>query len=259
VAQPPLPTPDDLSRIDLRGVLRDPSRKQAFVTPMFEHIASRYDAFTRVFSFGMDSGWKRELIRWLTTQRPAPRAVLDVACGTGDLALAAAAALPAAKVLGIDAATGMIERARPRAAGNERVAFRTGDLTTTGLPDESRDAVLAGYAFRTVPRLETALDEMARILTPGGVLLTLDFYRPPNAAWRWLFITWLRAAGSVVGWWWHRAPVLYAYIADSLEAWMTGQEFEAALRRAGFEIVRSRSFLGGGIQLHEAKRRATEP
>jgi len=259
VAQPPLPTPDDLSRIDLRDVLRDPSRKQGFVTPMFEHIAPRYDAFTRAFSFGMDKGWKRELVRWLTRQNPVPRAVLDVACGTGDLAMAAAAALPAANVLGIDAATGMIERARPRAGTDQRIEFRTGDLTSTGLPDRSHDAVLAGYAFRNVPQLETALGEMARVLSPGGVLLVLDFYRPPNAIWRWLFITWLRAAGSVVGWWWHRAPVLYAYIADSIEAWMTGPEFEAALRQAGFDVVRSRSVLGGGIQLHEAKRRVPEP
>lgn len=257
VAQPPIPSPDDLSRIDLRDVLRDPSRKQAFVTPMFEHIAPRYDAFTRAFSFGMDVGWKRELVHWLTSQEPAPRTVLDVACGTGDLALAAAAALPDARVLGIDAAARMIERARPRAGGDPRVAFQTGDLTATELPDESQNAVLAGYAFRNVPRLDRALEEMRRVLVPGGVLLTLDFYRPPNAIWRWLFVTWLRAAGSVVGWWWHRAPVLYAYIADSIEAWMTGAEFEDALRRGGFDVVRSHAFLGGGIQLHEARRRAT--
>jgi demethylmenaquinone methyltransferase/2-methoxy-6-polyprenyl-1,4-benzoquinol methylase len=257
VAQPPLPSPDDLSRIDLRDVLRDPSRKQAFVTPMFEHIAPRYDAFTRAFSFGMDAGWKRELVHWLSAGQPAPRSVLDVACGTGDLALAAAQHLPAAQVLGIDAATGMIERARPRAGGDPRIQFQTGDLAATGLPDNSRDAVLAGYAFRNVPRLDAALEEMARVLVPGGLLLTLDFYRPPNAVWRWLFITWLRAAGSIVGWWWHRAPVLYAYIADSIDLWMTGAEFEQALRRAGFDVVRSHAFLGGGIQLHEARRRAT--
>lgn len=253
--RPPLPSPDDLSRLDLRDVLRDPTRKQAFVTPMFEHIAPRYDSFTRVFSFGMDRGWKRELVRWLSGRSPSPRAVLDVACGTGDLALAASAALPHASVLGIDAASGMIERAAARAT-EARTTFRVDDLTATELPNESRDAVLAGYAFRNVPRLDTALDEMARVLTEGGVLLTLDFYRPPNVAWRWLLIAWLRAAGSLVGWWWHRAPVMYAYIADSIDAWVTGAEFETALRRAGFDVLRSRSYLWGAIQLHEAQRRA---
>jgi demethylmenaquinone methyltransferase/2-methoxy-6-polyprenyl-1,4-benzoquinol methylase len=256
VTQPPLPSPDELARLDLRGVLRDPARKQAFVTPMFEHIAPRYDAFTRAFSFGMDRGWKRALVGWLAERDPAPREVLDVACGTGDLALAAAEAFPTADVLGLDAASGMIDRARGRGSRTGgRVAFRVGDLTTTGLPAGSRDAVLAGYAFRNVPRLETALAEMARIVRPGGVLLALDFYRPPNAMWRRLFITWLRAAGSVVGWWWHRAPVMYAYIADSIDAWVTGAEFETALGTAGFDVVRSRAFLGGGIVLHEAKRR----
>lgn len=244
--------------MDLHEVLRDPTRKQAFVTPMFEHIAPRYDAFTRVFSFGMDRGWKRTLIAWLAERKPVPGSVLDVACGTGDLALAAARAVPMAQVLGIDAASGMIERAAQRTAGMEaRVAFQVGDLMTTGLPDESREAVLAGYAFRNVPQLHAGLAEMARVLVPGGVLLTLDFYRPRNPIWRMLFTGWLRIAGSVVGWWWHRAPVMYAYIAESIDAWVTGAEFEQALERAGFETVRSRSHLLGGIQLHEARRRAT--
>lgn len=244
--------------MDLREVLRDPARKQAFVTPMFEHIAPRYDAFTRIFSLGMDRGWKRTLIAWLSERKPSPSRILDVACGTGDLALAAAGKLPAAQILGIDAAAGMIEQAVRRTGSTKpQVTFQVGDLMSTGLPDASRDAVLAGYAFRNVPQLHPGLDEMARILAPGGVLLTLDFYRPAGALWRALFTGWLRASGSLVGWWWHRAPVMYAYIADSLDAWVTGAEFERALERAGFEIVRSRSYLLGGIQLHEAKRRAT--
>jgi SAM-dependent methyltransferase len=100
-----LPSPRDLEHLDVPAVLRDPGRKQAFVTPMFEHIAPRYDDFTRLFSFGMDARWKGRLMSWLGEQAPAPQHVLDVACGTGDLSFAAAVRVPGATVTGVDVAT----------------------------------------------------------------------------------------------------------------------------------------------------------
>ncbi len=94
---------------------------------MFEHIAPRYDAFTRLFSFGMDARWKATLMAWFAERAPERAQVLDVACGTGDLALRAAALRPHGSVLGIDAADGMIALARARldaGAGSERCASR---------------------------------------------------------------------------------------------------------------------------------------
>lgn len=251
----PLPSPRDLAHMDLKAVLRDAARKQGFVTPMFEHIAPRYDAFTRLFSFGMDAGWKRDLLSWMASQ-PAPQRVLDVACGTGDLALGVAARFPAATILGVDAAHQMIARARDRLGpATPNVAFVVGDLTATAVPDHSFDAVVAGYAFRNIPRLDDGLREMARVLRPGGMLYSLDFYQPRRPGWQRLFIAYLRAAGGLVGWWWHRAPVLYAYIADSIEAYVDSAAFAAALERHGFAVERSRAVLGGGVALHAARRR----
>lgn len=250
-----IPSPDELSRVDLGDTLRDPDKKAAFVAPMFEHIAPRYDDFTRLFSLGMDKGWKQTLIEWLSRQQPAPDAILDVACGTGDLALASAAAFPRATVIGIDAAQGMVDRAALRGTEHgDRVSFTRGDLSQTNLSSSSQDAILAGYAFRNVARLDESLNEMARVLKTGGMLYTLDFYKPANAFWRRAFLLWLKGSGSAVGWWWHRAPVMYAYIADSIDAWLTGAEFQAALGESGFTLVHARSFLGGGIQLHAFRR-----
>ena len=90
LATPHTPSPRELEALDLETYLSDPGRKQSFVTPMFEHIAPRYDAFTRLFSFGMDASWKRELMAWFAQRAPARAVVLDVACGTGDLALSKA-------------------------------------------------------------------------------------------------------------------------------------------------------------------------
>jgi demethylmenaquinone methyltransferase/2-methoxy-6-polyprenyl-1,4-benzoquinol methylase len=247
-----LPSPRELDQLDVEAIVRDATRKQAFVTPMFEHIAPRYDAFTRWFSCGMDAAWKRELLACI---RPAPTRVADLACGTGDLALAVARRFPEATVLGIDAAAGMIERARVRGAGLGAVRFEVGDLAQLPVDRGSLDALTAGYAFRNVPDLASALAEAHRVLRPGGVLYTLDFYRPAWAPWRRAFLTYLKVAGSAFGWWWHRAPVIYAYIAVSIDAWLTLAEWEAALRVAGFEVESTRAHLGGGVAVHRARRR----
>lgn len=253
----PIPSPRQLGEVDLESVLRDPGRKQGFVTPMFEHIAPRYDDFTRLFSFGMDAAWKGELLRWLSACAPGRCEILDVACGTGDLALGAAALRPEWRVRGVDAAEGMVARARARVAvaDRARLRFEVGDLTRLSLPDASVDVILAGYALRNVPDHGAALIELQRVLRPGGVLLTLDFYRPAFAPWRALFLGYLQLAGGAVGWWWHRAPVIYAYIAHSIRGFTTADGFSRSLDQAGFTVVRRRDYLLGGIALHHAERR----
>ncbi len=256
-ALPPPLSPRELAGLDLEAHLSDPARKQAFVTPMFEHIAPRYDDFTRLFSFGMDARWKGELMRWFDDVAPAHGQVLDVACGTGDLALAAARARPESQVVGVDAASSMIDLARRRVAPDdaERVRFLTGDLTKLDVADASVDVVLAGYALRNVPAYADALTELHRVMRPGGALLTLDFHRPPTALWRELFLGYLQLSGGMVGWWWHRAPVMYSYIAHSIRHFVTPHEFHRVQQGVGFEVTRQQTYLWGGIALTQAIKR----
>ena len=215
------------------------------MTPMFELIAPRYDDFTRLFSFGMDARWKGALMRWLDEAAPQAGTMLDVACGTGDLALAAARLRPAARVVGVDAASRMTALATRRVAAADaaRLSFSTGDLTRLDLPDASVDVVTAGYALRNVPDYEAGIAELGRVLRPGGQLLTLDFYRPAAPWWRELFLGYLRLSGSAVGWWWHRAPVVYAYIAHSIRHFVTADDFSRSLRAEGFDVRRE----GGNV------------
>lgn len=257
-AHPPL-SPAELAALDLEAHLTDPARKQRFVTPMFEHIAPRYDAFTRLFSFGMDAQWKRTLLAWFDEAAPATGGghVLDVACGTGDLAFGAAERRRSMSVLGVDAALRMTALASARIAPGDRarVAFATGDLTALALPSASVDIVTGGYALRNVPRYEDGIAELARVLKPGGSLLTLDFYRPAAAWWRVAFLGYLQLTGGIVGWWWHRAPIMYAYIAHSIRHFVSHDDFSRALERQGFEVRRVETHLLGGIALHHAVKR----
>lgn len=181
--------------------------------------------------------------------------MLDVACGTGDLAFAFARARPHARVLGIDASTRMIARAIERSGvDGTGPRFAVGDLTVLGLPDASFDVVTAGYALRNVPVWRDGIRELSRVLRPGGRLLALDFYLPPSRLWRALFLTYLQVAGNVVGWRWHGRAIVYGYIAHSIRAFTTADDFSAALLESGFVEVRVRTYLAGGIAIHEAIR-----
>jgi demethylmenaquinone methyltransferase/2-methoxy-6-polyprenyl-1,4-benzoquinol methylase len=244
-----------LRDLDLERHLSDPALKQRFVTPMFDLVAPRYDDFTRAFSYGMDRGWKRAVVSELASRAPGAAMVLDLACGTGDLAFAAAAAIPFSRVVGVDASPRMIECAHARAARAGAPAFAVGDMANLAIADASVDAVTAGYAFRNAPDHRAALREAARVLRPGGVLVTLDFYRPASPLWRTLLLAYLRVAGNAVGWWWHREALAYGYIAPSIAAFVSWQQFRDALVVSGFDVKTVRRFLLGGVAIHVAVRR----
>ncbi len=256
-----------LAALDVDAYLADPACKQAFVTPMFDVIAPRYDAFTRLFSFGMDARWKARVVRAAAaalamSDRRAPR-VLDLACGTGDLAIgvtrAARGLHPDLRVCGVDASRAMAWHAGARLRGADRdvasaIDIVAGDMTRLAAADASVDLITAGYAVRNAPDPAAAIREAARVLRPGGVYVTLDFYRPVFAPWRAAWLGYLYAAGSAVGWTWHRAPVVYGYIARSIARFMSWQAFSQALAGNGFRVRSVTRWLAGGVAMHVAER-----
>jgi demethylmenaquinone methyltransferase/2-methoxy-6-polyprenyl-1,4-benzoquinol methylase len=241
---------------DLDAAMADASRKQGVVTPMFDVIAPRYDAFTRLFSFGMDATWKVNLIDTVVARAPAARRAFDLACGTGDLGFALVARLPTVHVTGVDPSSEMLSIARTRIATSDapRVSFHLSEMASLPAASSSVDVITAGYGFRNVSDLEAAVCECARVLRPGGILGSLDFFIPRHALWRALFLWYLRTSGNVVGWWWHRTPAIYGYIARSIAAFVTAEEFTILLQRHGFRVIETRRMLFGGIGLHVAVR-----
>jgi demethylmenaquinone methyltransferase/2-methoxy-6-polyprenyl-1,4-benzoquinol methylase len=249
--------PRSLRELDVERHLGDPALRQAYVTPMFDLIAPRYDSFTRVFSFGMDRRWKSTLVSMAADAISSGARVVDVACGTGDLAYALAAARPDLRVTATDVSMRMLSLAVGRAPRHAaaRVAVSGADLSALPFGPASLDAVTAGYALRNTPDWQVTVHELARVIRPGGHLFTLDFFIPPSAAWRAAFLAWLSVAGRAVGWWWHREPMAYGYIARSIAHFATAHELTGALERAGFRVVATHRRLAGGIALHHAVRR----
>lgn len=234
-------------RLDEAFVTADSKRR--YVRRLFATIAPRYDLITRLLSFGLDQRWKRRLIS-LAEIGPGGR-LLDLACGTGDLALMAADR--GAVVTGLDITPPMIVRARKR-PGGMRVNWMVGDMSALPVSASSVDVVTTGYGLRNVPDLPGALREIHRVLRPGGRLCALDFDRPESAFMRRVYLAYLTVVGSALGWILHRDPDTYRYIPASIRRYPGSRGVVRLMREAGFSDVRRARVLGGLMAIHIARR-----
>jgi demethylmenaquinone methyltransferase/2-methoxy-6-polyprenyl-1,4-benzoquinol methylase len=243
-------SPSPLASLDVERHLADPALKQRYVTTMFDLVAPSYDRFTRWFSYGMDRGWKADLVARARSALGKGGVVLDLACGTGDVA--AELVGQGHRVIGVDPSPGMLALAARRHAG---VELLRGDMLALPVPDGAATLATVAYGFRNTPDHRAALREVSRALAPGGTMVVLDFYRPASAVWSRVFLMYLSAAGGLYGWAWHRDPAAYSYIARSIAHYVTAAAFERDLGIAGFTVESVSRRLGGGICLHVARKR----
>jgi demethylmenaquinone methyltransferase / 2-methoxy-6-polyprenyl-1,4-benzoquinol methylase len=251
--------PRDLAEMDLDSSFDDRRRRTTYVQTMFDVIAPGYDAFTRLFSFGMDKHWKADLISEAARRVKTNPSILDLACGTGDLGIALAQRTGSRFVIGLDLSWQMLSEVNIRVKGEARTfALVACDMLHLCIEDRSVDAITIGYGLRNTADPDLALAEIARVLRPGGILANLDFNRPANHLWKEMFLTYMWYAGRLAGWLWHREPATYGYLAPSIRKYMTISEFELALERAGFQLEWCAKRLGGAIGLHVASRLGIE-
>lgn len=237
----------------LRSTISTPAGKAPYVRGLFATIADRYDLITILLSYGQDRAWKQRLVG-----RAAPlagRRVLDLACGTGDITFLAAD--QGATVTGLDITHRMIQLARGKAqcgAGHGRTSFLVGDMAALPFRAGQFDLVTTGYGLRNVPDLEAAIGEIARVLRPGGQLLSLDFNRPSSLIVRTAYHAYLTVVGSVLGWVLHRDANTYRYIPESIRGYPGAGAVADRLRANGFSDARWLRVLGGLMAIHDARR-----
>jgi ubiquinone/menaquinone biosynthesis methyltransferase len=229
-----------------------PDGKRRYVRALFATIADQYDFITVALSYGQDRRWKRRVIA-LAAPRAGMR-VLDLATGTGDLAFAAAAR--GARVVGLDITPRMIELARAKVSRPKRPAlhFLVGDMLALPFPVASFDIVTTGYGLRNVPDLGLAIDEIGRVLAPGGQALSLDFNRPANALVRAAYLLYLTLVGATLGWTLHGDPDTYRYIPASIRQYPGAEAVGRMFEARGFSRVRHYRVLGGLMAIHHATR-----
>ena len=249
----------------LRATLSTPDGKRRYVRRLFATIADRYDFITQFLSYGQDRRWKQRLVR-LAEVTPHDR-VLDLACGTGDILFSAA---PRAKsAVGLDVTHRMLQLAKARehaargqapATAGEPVAsalrldWLCGDMTALPLRAGTFDVVTTGYGLRNVPDLGAAVAEIHRVLVAGGKLLVLDFNRPGNAVVRSVYLAYLTAVGSALGFVLHRDPDTYRYIPESIRNYPGAHDVARLLEQRGFTDVRVIPLLGGLMAIHVARK-----
>jgi ubiquinone/menaquinone biosynthesis methyltransferase len=238
-------------KLKVRDSLAAPDKKRLLNQELFSTIAAEYDRVTRPLSFGRDRAWKRELMDSLPLLT-RPRC-LDIACGTGDLCELLAAKYPDAEVVGLDLTEKMLDVARVRIC-DPRVTFRAGDMCRMDFPDGSFDVVTGGYALRNAPDLHQALEEIRRVLKPGGTAAFLDFSKPQSGFFQSLEDFALRFWGGLFGLLLHRDPEVYSYIAASLRQFPDRVAFHGLLQEHGFVGIESRLFFFGVMERVTARK-----
>ena len=227
--------------------------KRQYVRALFDRIADRYDFITVFLSYGLDRRWKRALVR-LASPLAGARA-LDLATGTGDIAFLLQDR--AAHVVGLDVTLRMIRLAREKDAhgpgrSDAAPAFMVADMMALPFESASFDVVTTGYGLRNVPDLDGALDEILRVLKPGGQALSLDFTRPVNRIVRAVYLAYLTVVGGALGWLLHGDADAYRYIPASIRTYPTAQELVHVMQHRGFSRVAHYPLLGGLMAIHQA-------
>ena len=235
----------------LRASLATPDAKRRYVRRLFSTIADRYDLITGLLSYGQDRRWKRRLTA-LATVRPGMRA-LDLACGTGDIAYALQAG--GARTTGLDITPRMLELAAAKQRSGSRPGWVAGDMMALPFPAAQFDVVTTGYGIRNVPVIDGALEEIHRVLKPGGLFLSLDFNRPSNPVVRAVYLAYLAVVGSSLGFVLHGDPDTYRYIPESIKRYPGAPAVCGLLRERGFSSCEYVPVLGGLMAIHRAVKR----
>jgi demethylmenaquinone methyltransferase/2-methoxy-6-polyprenyl-1,4-benzoquinol methylase len=234
-----------LTRPTLDQELAEPESKRKLNLEIFSRAAKEYDFITRALSLGRDQAWKRRLVKDLPHMK-APVCV-DLATGTGDLAALVANRYGDADIMGVDLTPEMIALAKQKHGARRQLRFCVGDMTNLKeFANQSVDIVTGGYAIRNAPDLKLALEEVRRILKPGGTAAFLDFSRPPNGDFIGLLA--LKFWGGFWGLLLHRQPWVYGCIANSLQRFPDRKALGELFTSLGFQMVHRRIHAMGGVE-----------
>lgn len=226
--------------------------KKEQVADMFNNIAGKYDFLNHFLSLGIDKGWRKKAIAEIA--KVQPKNILDVATGTGDLAIAAAKLNPE-KIIGIDIAAQMLDVGRQKLKGkglDALITMQVGDSEALPFADNSFDAITCAFGVRNFEHLEAGLKEMYRVLRPGGRLAILEFSHPKKfpvkQGYQFYFKYILPTLGKLVS----KHSTAYTYLPESVMAFPEGQRFCEILEQCGFKEPKARPLTFGITTLYTA-------
>ena len=230
--------------------------KKAQVSEMFDRIAGRYDFMNRFLSAGIDRSWRKKAIRYF--KKDNPKIILDVATGTGDMALMANRLLPVEKIIGIDISEGMLEVGREKIAKaglQSKIELASGDGETINFPSNTFDGVMVAFGVRNFENLEKGLQEILRVMKPGAQLVVLEFSKPRIPGIKSLYNLYMGVLAPQLARWFNQNKKAYQYLNESAKAFPDRQLFVDILNKAGFSNTYYQSLSLGICCIYSARKR----
>lgn len=208
--------------------------KKEQVATMFNAIAHRYDFLNQLLSFGIHKRWRKRAIAFLKTEKP--QFILDIATGTGDLAIEAMKLRPDS-VTGIDISEEMLKLGVlkvNRLGYKGRIILQKGDSENLSFENNYFDAITVGFGVRNFENLEKGIAEIYRVLKPGGTFVVLEFSKPRKFPVKQLYNFYFKYITPTVGKIFSKDSSAYSYLPESVNAFPDGEDFLNVLRKAGF-------------------------
>lgn len=209
--------------------------KNKQVAKMFDNISGRYDLLNSLLSLGIHKGWRKKCVKLLSATQP--KVILDVATGTGDFAIACADLKPD-KIIGIDISEGMMQVGRDKLKQQGLCHFITlhaGNAETSGFPDNYFDAIVVGFGVRNFENLEKGLQNLNRVLKPGGQIIVLEFSYPTNFLVKVGYSFYFSYITPIIGRLFSKDPRAYSYLTESVKAFPNNEKFTAIMAACGFK------------------------
>lgn len=231
----------------------DKSKKEQ-VAEMFDNISHKYDFLNHFLSMGIDISWRKKLVK--TAKANAPKQILDIATGTGDLAIMMSSIKPN-HITGLDLSEGMLDVGRKKIAEKNLdglISMIQGDSENLPFEDNSFDLVTVSFGVRNFENLNKGLKEINRVLRPGGTFLVLEFSQPERFPMKQLYGFYSNNVLPVMGRMVSKDTSAYTYLPESVAAFPYGKAFLTELEKAGFENTSCRPLTFGIASLYQSSK-----
>ncbi len=202
---------------------------------MFDNISPRYDLLNHLLSLNIDKLWRKKAIKLLSASHP--KSILDIATGTADFALEAARLKPG-KITAIDISGGMLEIGREKIKRknlSDIIELRQADSEAIPFEDNIYDAAIVAFGVRNFENLQKGLDEIFRVLNPGGIFIVLEFSQPRKIVFKQLYFFYFTRILPFLGRLVSKDMSAYSYLPQSVREFPEGEEFLAFLKKSGFD------------------------
>jgi len=209
--------------------------KKQQVTKMFDNISENYDGLNRVMTFGIDVSWRKKVVALIKDS--GAKSVLDIATGTGDLAIMIAENTNAEKVIGLDISSGMLEVGKEKvieAALNDKIEMVLGDSEKLPFEENSFDAITVSYGVRNFEDLNRGLSEIYRVLKPGGLFVVLETSIPTKFPFKQGYFVYSKTLLPLIGKLFSKDKQAYTYLSNSAKSFPFGKAFNNILSKNSF-------------------------